>query len=213
MIFGDGEQSRDFTYVENVVDANIAALEAAGVGGRIYNIACGHRITLNELAQSLRDEIGAEVEVDARAGAAGRRPPLGRRRQRSPATELGYEPAIALDEGCVDGRALRRDAGSRELQRAMPAARRRSEPSSPSGPAACGPPPSRRDGTQLPDHRRRRLHRLAPGRGACRSATRRARIVILDDLSTGACENIEHLLDDDRVQLRRGLGDRRRAGR
>ena len=41
VIFGDGEQSRDFTYVENVVDANMAALEVAGIGGRIYNIACG----------------------------------------------------------------------------------------------------------------------------------------------------------------------------
>ena len=43
VIFGDGEQSRDFTYVENVVDANLAALESPGVGGRVYNIACGSR--------------------------------------------------------------------------------------------------------------------------------------------------------------------------
>ncbi len=51
VIFGDGEQSRDFTYVENVVDANVAALETEGVGGRVYNIACGRRITLNALAR------------------------------------------------------------------------------------------------------------------------------------------------------------------
>src|SRR5262249_12258554 len=47
VIFGDGEQSRDFTYVDNVVDANIAALETAAIGGRVYNIACGRQVTLN----------------------------------------------------------------------------------------------------------------------------------------------------------------------
>ena len=50
VIFGDGEQSRDFTYVENVVEANMLALDAERVGGRVYNIACGERITLNRLA-------------------------------------------------------------------------------------------------------------------------------------------------------------------
>jgi UDP-glucose 4-epimerase len=61
-IYGDGEQSRDFTYVENVVDANLLALEAPGVGGRVFNIACGVRVTLNELAGLLRAEMGVEVE-------------------------------------------------------------------------------------------------------------------------------------------------------
>src|SRR5207302_10249647 len=62
VIFGDGEQSRDFTFVDNVVDANVAALETPGVGGRVYNIACGKRITLNELAGALRKEVGGSVE-------------------------------------------------------------------------------------------------------------------------------------------------------
>src|SRR4051794_8569981 len=43
-IFGDGEQSRDFTFVENVVEANLLAMEAADVAGRAYNIACGDRV-------------------------------------------------------------------------------------------------------------------------------------------------------------------------
>ena len=43
VIYGDGEQSRDFTYVENVVHANLLALDAPGVAGRVYNVACGER--------------------------------------------------------------------------------------------------------------------------------------------------------------------------
>ncbi len=51
MIFGDGEQGRDFTYVENVVRANLLAVEspASKVVGRVFNVACGERHTLNEL--------------------------------------------------------------------------------------------------------------------------------------------------------------------
>ena len=43
VIFGDGEQSRDFTYVDNVVDANLGALESPPAPGRVYNIACGEQ--------------------------------------------------------------------------------------------------------------------------------------------------------------------------
>lgn len=54
-IFGDGEQGRDFTYVENVVDANLLALAApaTSVAGRVFNIACGDRHTLNETYRAL----------------------------------------------------------------------------------------------------------------------------------------------------------------
>ncbi len=60
VIFGDGEQSRDFTYVENVVQANLAALDASAtsVAGRVFNIGCGESRSLNEvylmLAEALR---------------------------------------------------------------------------------------------------------------------------------------------------------------
>src|SRR5205085_12673543 len=49
VIFGDGEQSRDFTYVANVVHANVLAMNAPDVRGNVYNVACGERVTLNRL--------------------------------------------------------------------------------------------------------------------------------------------------------------------
>src|SRR5207248_11016975 len=53
-IFGDGEQSRDFTFVDNVVEANVLAMGARDVAGRVYNVACGERISLNLLYDELR---------------------------------------------------------------------------------------------------------------------------------------------------------------
>lgn len=56
VIYGDGEQSRDFTYIENVVNANVLACTApAKATGRTYNCACGSRTTLNELAKSIAE--------------------------------------------------------------------------------------------------------------------------------------------------------------
>lgn len=60
-IFGDGEQSRDFTYVKNVVDANMLAMEAQGIGGEIFNIACGDKVTVNMLFAKIRDFYGKEI--------------------------------------------------------------------------------------------------------------------------------------------------------
>jgi len=64
-IFGDGEQSRDFTYVENVVEANLLAAQAKGpdVAGQVFNIACGTRVTINKLAQMLAEIIGVDPEL------------------------------------------------------------------------------------------------------------------------------------------------------
>ena len=57
-IFGDGEQSRDFTYVDNAVHANLlAARSAKSLRGDILNIACGKRITLNQLAKTMSDAL------------------------------------------------------------------------------------------------------------------------------------------------------------
>lgn len=72
-IFGDGEQSRDFTYIDNVVHANLLAADApAGkVAGQMMNVATGSRITLNETFQTLRDLTGYKGEAayaQARAG-------------------------------------------------------------------------------------------------------------------------------------------------
>jgi nucleoside-diphosphate-sugar epimerase len=58
-IYGDGEQSRDFTYVENVVEANLCAARAEGASGGVFNVACGARVTVNELFRMIAEETGA----------------------------------------------------------------------------------------------------------------------------------------------------------
>ena len=62
VIFGDGEQSRDFTYIQNNVDANILACGVAGIAGKMFNIACGERISLNELVAMLNKILGKKIE-------------------------------------------------------------------------------------------------------------------------------------------------------
>jgi nucleoside-diphosphate-sugar epimerase len=60
-IHGDGHQSRDFTYVSNVVDANLLAAAAPDVAGRVFNIACGQRHTLLDLVAILNDVLGTHI--------------------------------------------------------------------------------------------------------------------------------------------------------
>lgn len=69
LIYGDGEQSRDFTFVKNVVDANILSCESNKTG--IFNIACGRRITVNQLVDYINEILGKEIKsvyADPRAG-------------------------------------------------------------------------------------------------------------------------------------------------
>ena len=61
IVFGDGEQSRDFTYVRNVVDANLLALQSEGIPGEVLNIACGDRITVNTLIDNIGHKLGVEI--------------------------------------------------------------------------------------------------------------------------------------------------------
>lgn len=65
VIFGDGEQGRDFTYIDNVVHANLLAADAAAdrVSGRVFNVACGERHTLNETYRLIRDLLGSATDV------------------------------------------------------------------------------------------------------------------------------------------------------
>ncbi len=63
LINGDGSQSRDFTYIDNVISANLLACKAPKAAGHVMNIACGDRITLNELAAELKRLTGAKVEA------------------------------------------------------------------------------------------------------------------------------------------------------
>lgn len=70
-IYGDGLQSRDFTYVENVVEANLRASEAADVAGRVFNVACGGRYTLLDLLEKMKTFLGSSVEPLHEAARAG----------------------------------------------------------------------------------------------------------------------------------------------
>jgi len=63
-IHGDGTQSRDFTYVGNVVAANLLAAEAPGVGGAVLNVATGQQASVNELADAIGDALGLPVEKE-----------------------------------------------------------------------------------------------------------------------------------------------------
>ena len=63
-IFGDGETSRDFTHVENVVEANLAAAEMPAAAGRVMNIAVGSSHTLNDLVRALQRLLDSDVEPD-----------------------------------------------------------------------------------------------------------------------------------------------------
>jgi UDP-glucose 4-epimerase len=97
-IYGDGTQSRDFTYVANVVEATVLAADAADGSGAVLNVATGRSVTVDELADAVGAVLGLEVEKDyrdARAGdvshswadvaAAGR--------------VLGWKPRVTLEEG------------------------------------------------------------------------------------------------------------------
>ena len=64
MVFGDGEQSRDFTYIDNAVSANILATTSEFAPGKYYNIACGGQFTLNQLLDNLRKIIGVDVKAN-----------------------------------------------------------------------------------------------------------------------------------------------------
>lgn len=61
VIFGDGTQSRDFTYVQNNVEANLLACVAKEAAGKVFNIACGQRITLNDLVDILNRILGTDI--------------------------------------------------------------------------------------------------------------------------------------------------------
>ena len=97
-IFGDGATSRDFTHVENVVEANLSAAVAPAAAGRVMNVAIGHAHTLNELVRTLARLLDSDLEPDYAA------PRAGDVRESvadvSLARELiGYEPSVDLEEG------------------------------------------------------------------------------------------------------------------
>jgi len=97
-IFGDGEQTRDFTYVANVVDGVLRACEAPKAPGEAINVACGTRISLNELLRTMNKIVGTDIQAiyqDARAGDV--------RDSQADITKartlLGYTPLVGLEDG------------------------------------------------------------------------------------------------------------------
>ena len=99
-VFGDGEQSRDFCYIDNVCEANWLAVEAPADAckGQALNIACNHRTTLNQILDQLRDLLGCDIQADYGPPRAGDvKHSLA---DVSLAKEtIGYEPQIFFEEG------------------------------------------------------------------------------------------------------------------
>jgi len=97
-IYGDGEQSRDFTFIDNVVEANLQACKAKGTPGEVFNIACGKRITINGLVEMLNKILQTRIEPtyesprkgDVRHSLAD----ISRARK-----TLHYSPEIGFEEG------------------------------------------------------------------------------------------------------------------
>ena len=97
-IYGDGEQTRDFTYVANVVDGVLRACTAANASGEVINVATGGRISLNRLFAALKDLTGSSVEPVYAAERAGdvrdSQADISKARRL-----LGYEPTVSLEQG------------------------------------------------------------------------------------------------------------------
>jgi nucleoside-diphosphate-sugar epimerase len=97
-VYGDGEQSRDFTYIDNVVDGNMLAMNAERTGGITVNVACGGQITVNETIAAINRSLGTNVKskyVAARTGDV-RHSCADIRLARK---VLNYSPKIGFDEG------------------------------------------------------------------------------------------------------------------
>lgn len=98
IIFGDGEQSRDFTYVANIVDANLRAAEAPEASGRVINLGMRQRTTLNQLLAELQQIIGTSIEPNYQESRAGDiRHSLADISLAG--TLLGYRPLVGLADG------------------------------------------------------------------------------------------------------------------
>lgn len=98
VIFGDGEQTRDFNYITNVVDANMLASEANGVSGKVFNIAGGKRISLNELLAFIQKIMQTSIQPHYDA------PRIGDIRHSLADIDLAkkllkYEPCVDVFEG------------------------------------------------------------------------------------------------------------------
>jgi UDP-glucose 4-epimerase len=100
-IYGDGLQSRDFTYVTDVVQALLKAATVPGVSGKVFNVGTGRSTNLLELAAALNRQLGTNLTPTHAPGRAGdvrhSRADISRTRQ-----ELGYEPVVAFEQGLAE---------------------------------------------------------------------------------------------------------------
>ena len=98
VVYGDGEQSRDFTYVENIVDETLRASEATGASGKVFNGGTGARITLNEVLRQLEKITGKKIQAKYEPPRTG--DILHSQADISLACRiLGYEPSVLFKQG------------------------------------------------------------------------------------------------------------------
>jgi nucleoside-diphosphate-sugar epimerase len=98
VVYGDGEQTRDFTFVENAVQANLLACEAPSASGNAYNIGTGFSVSLNQTLELLRGISGKKIEAKHEPARDGDiRDSLADIRKAK--EDLGYEPTVLFEEG------------------------------------------------------------------------------------------------------------------
>jgi UDP-glucose 4-epimerase len=98
VVYGDGNQTRDFTYVGNVVDGTLLALEAPDVAGKVFNIACGDQVSINRLIDELRKITGKDIEPRYEPARPGEVVHSHADVSRA-MSELSYRPSVGLEEG------------------------------------------------------------------------------------------------------------------
>ncbi|MFI5378281.1 MAG: SDR family oxidoreductase [Tepidisphaerales bacterium] len=103
LIYGDGEQTRDFCFVANVVEANLLAAEAPKLSGEVLNIACGRRVSVNDVVRLTNRLLGTNIPGDLQPPRAGDVHDSLADVSRARAV-IGYEPKMHFEEGL--GRAL-----------------------------------------------------------------------------------------------------------
>jgi len=98
IVYGDGEQTRDFTYIENVVHANLLAAQAPRTQGEVINIACGQSITINQIIRQINAVLGKDIEIDYHDERPGdvkhSLADVSLAKQ-----VIGYEPVVTFEEG------------------------------------------------------------------------------------------------------------------
>jgi len=97
-VHGDGAQSRDFTYIDNVVEANLLAARAASVGGEVFNVGCGERVSLLEIIAKLETILGRRLTREHRPLRQGDVPHTLADVSKAKRL-LGYSPLVPFDEG------------------------------------------------------------------------------------------------------------------